>query len=237
LIASVPAVIYLSIPVSVPIVVTGYSVDVNITGDANQLPVLLSDNIESPGLMAYAVPLVRITVQNGLYVVPLSSRHYSLNSSDFFVTKTGEYMLVRLDEIPVEYVVGESRILPHVYDQRDNSQFDYFPIYRDAEIYYTLRVRGYYNITTVSMASMKGMITSNLKLIYAVKNGNRVLVQILIEGESVKLDETAIISTDKEFMNLLILNMKIAEVSTSINSRTEEPTAPFVFVQSSSFRE
>jgi len=234
LVCLIPLSIYSAIPVRVRVIVPAYSVGVVISANSANLPVLLSDQVESAERVGYAVPLVRIRVLNSSLTVPLSSRYTNLNSSEFFVSRTGEYLVVKFHVVPVEYVVGQGRFLPKTYDQMNNSQFDYFPIYRDAEIYYALTQKGYHNITTVSMNSLVGMMTSNVKLIYAVKDDYRILLQIRIEGETLKsTDETVIMSTDQESINMILLNLKTARISTSMYSRIEEPPIPFLFVRSS----
>jgi len=228
LLASLPIGVYLNMRIPVRVMVPAYSAEVLISPESANTRIMLSDELEG---LTYAVRLAKVVTTNSSFVAPLSSRLVSLNSSQFLVTWTGEYLVLRLHIVRVEYVVMGYRIRPLAYDQMNNSQFEYYSIYRDAEIYYALRLSGYSNITTLCMTSMNGMMTSNIKLTHAVKEDHHVLLQTKIEGETVKTDETIVESTDKELSNLLVLELNAAKISTHIEIKQEEPVAPFAILQ------
>jgi len=227
-----PSLLYMQTSVEVRVKAPAYRVKTSIRKDVGQIPVLLSDQIEGKKLMSYAVPVVKVTILNDSFVVPLCSRHLNLNSSNYLVKRTGDYVVVILEMIPVEVAVRVPRMQQMSYDQLSNPSFEHFSMWRDAEIYYALKVSEYENVTVITTSSLIGLQTSETKIFYAVKNGYRVLIQATVQGETIKSDYTAISSRDEKTAERLTLCITRAKVGTSLSLMTEEPATPFIFLTS-----
>jgi len=165
--------------------------------------------------------------------VPLSTRVANLNSTEFRVILTGEYVAIRFRKVPVEYSVNRVLFMPLDFDQLSNSEFEYLSIYRDVELYHLLWSKGYHNITTVSMSEARGTLMIQQKLVYATSGNKSVLVQVRIEGETVPLDYTTAVSRDENLLMDLRVVLDLAKVSTSYTALDQNPGTPFRVPQSS----
>ena len=217
------------VAVPVTIMVPGYSVMIRLVPFVGSgVPVLRSDEIEQNGLMKYAVPIVKVFAANISFTAPLSTRLYNQNSSAFQVQQTGYYELVALSVVPLKYQAAARLFTPVKYDQLSSSEFNYLPIYRDAELYYCMFVSGYSNITSLSISYTFATYTKEIKLIYGISSNNTVLIAIDREGDLVPLDSTTATSTDAQLLQLFEVTLSQAKVVTDYSSSVERPAPPFI---------
>lgn len=237
LLLSMPLVIYaFAAQKTVTILAPAYFVEVNELAKAN-LPsdsiCIVSEGAESLRIdRTYAIPLVSIESSNMSFISPLSSRFSSLNSTQFKVLETGDYLTIFLKKTYVETTVSTGLFQPVNYDQRNNVNFDYCGFFREAEIFYSLYHYGYENITALSITSLQGLITSIQKLIFATdETGSTVLINIVQRSETlIEEDRTSFVTLNEEFMNATIFLIRQTKSMTSYGQQIANPSTPFSFV-------
>jgi len=220
---------------TVTILAPAYFVEIDELAKSNlpsDIVYIVSEGAESLQIdKTYAIPLVSIESSNTSFISPLSSRFSSLNSTEFKVLETGNYLTITIQKTYVETTVSTWLFQPVNYDQRNNANFDYRGFFREAEIFYSLRHYGYCNITTLSVTSFSATITSIQKIIFAT-NATKgvVLINILQRSETIiEEDKTSFISLDEEFMNATLFLIKQTKAMTTFVQEVASCSAPFSF--------
>ena len=90
-----------------------------------------------------------------------------MNSSDFMVIMTGDYLLVEIAQVPVLAKLQVARFPPVSSDQLRNPTFGYVGIFRDAEVYYALYSSGYLEIVSLCTQSTSGTVWTTSKIVYS----------------------------------------------------------------------
>ncbi len=209
-----------------------YSVELSISTQA-QLPSnathIVSEEVETlkPAIL-YALPIVSVESSNSSFTGPLSRRLVSLNSTDFLVLETGDYLTIELQKITVETTVTASGFGGTTYNQTGNSAFDYLGFFRDGEIYYAFAKHGFSQVFALSLSSSIGEKSIVQKTLFASNaSGESAIVIVNIESDIMATDKTMLASTNEAFLNdttFLILQTKL---NTSIISSIGNVTEPF----------
>lgn len=217
------------------VLATGFVVKIDLR-TAAQLPenvkFIVSESMDSLQTEEfYAIPIVSVETQNASFEAPLSNRFISLNSSQFQVLTTENYLLLSLTRAVVEthvYVLWYKNV---EYDQTGNSVFDYKGFFREAEILYCLGKFGYANVTTLSTTNL-GEITSISKIIYAGnETGCSAMVTISWRSDIVvSEDVTCFVSQNKDFIEDAIFLIQQTKSGTRCTEDISNFTAPFRIV-------
>jgi len=190
-------------------------------------PVVLSDQVDLGSPRNYSVRIVRVTVGNSTYLAPLNSRYLRLNSSEFAVISTEYFLAVQLERRIIRISVMGEFYTPNVSDQTQNPDFAYYPVFRDAEIYYALYSLGYMRTVAFCQQISYGTSTKNTKQILATSSsGDRVLVTIAIDEDMFPPDSTLLQSLDSKAIEEIQNLLTQAKVATSMNSVVSQPSIP-----------
>ncbi|MEM2175462.1 MAG: hypothetical protein QXI58_07590 [Candidatus Micrarchaeia archaeon] len=179
--------------------------------------------------LTYIIPIVDIRTVNYSFSAPLNKRFSILNSSDFLVTYTGEYLVLKINKYPVEINVSSNVLFPLEYNQYNASHFKYQGFFREAELFFALYNHGYKNITTVTIFIPSITIQKIYKYIYAEKKENETtLISIYFSWESIpELDEITLITKDITLVNEIDFLIKQIKVITSLKVINTIPLPPF----------
>jgi hypothetical protein len=202
-----------------------YKVYVNVASVASG-STILSDQITFNSPSNYSIQLVRVSAGNLTYLAPLSSRYMRVNSSSFFVSSTRRFLVISVGMIPVRVSVSVPFYFPAQYDQTRNSEFGYYGIFRDAEIFYALYSSGYSEIFSLCEQTTSGTMTRDSKQIYAQAFSRRVLVSVSIEGETAPLDTTSIQSLDNDTVSTTQFLISQTKVDTDLSVSIGQPSVP-----------
>jgi hypothetical protein len=190
-------------------------------------PIILSDQIGFGSPRNYSVRIVKVTVGNLTFLAPLNSRYLRLNSSEFAVADTDSFLTVTVEMTAIRINVTETLISPARSDQTGNPDFTYYPLFRDAEIYFTMHTLDYLRIIVFCQHTSYGTLTKDAKQILAVTpNGERTLITIAIEGDMVPLDSTSVQSSDLTAISTIQNLLTQAKVDTSLSSVVSQPSIP-----------
>lgn len=221
----------------VVVLAPAYSVELDLFTET-QLPfdteVITSECMESLVVVDkfYAIPIVSIQSSNSSFEAPLSNRFIFINSSQFMVLKTGQYLVIRLTETHVETHV-RTTLIPRVdYNQTNNTHFDHRGFFREAEIFYCLEQFGYDQITTLSVTSLQGFITVVQKSIFAYNStGSTASVYIVRRSETgIIEDKTCFTSLNENFMSQTIFLIKQTKLMTTCIEEITNAIIPFRLV-------
>jgi hypothetical protein len=218
--------VYFSPRQTTAILVPVWRIDVEVT---RVVPVstILSDQMDRMKAQNVSIPLVVVRTANSSFVAPLNSRYLRVNSSDFQVMETGEFLTISLLLRPVEIRVSEPFYAHPQYDQTGNSMYAYLGLYRDAEIFYALHSSAYDRIFSICEQTVSGTITKNVKQIYAESPNRRLLITISIEGETIPLDYTTVESLDSVTASEISNLVQQARVGSPVETNLQQPPIPF----------
>lgn len=219
------------IPNEYLVVAPAYLIDLNIIPQ-NELPqnasIIYSEYMTSisPNKL-YAIPIVTIHIINFSFSSPLSNRFLSLNSSNFFVSKTGEYLIIFLKKIFVETTISFSSTGNISYNHKNDPTFNYMGFFRDAEIFYCLTKFGYNQTVALSISSIMSIDYSiQQKLIFSSRgddNYSLVTINLLLPYS----DETILCSTNEKYINETYFLIEQTKIITKITINPTNPNIPF----------
>jgi hypothetical protein len=222
----------LNIPIRLTALVPGWQVNVK-TIPAPVGPssiVHLSDQIESASPRQYLIPLVQITEGNQTLVAPLDSRLLSINSTNFLVKDTGNYLSVDITEVRILGAV-ETTLLGYIFSPNITSSeaFSYQGLFRDAEIYYSLYSFGYRTIISLCNRVDSNTISKIFKTIFAMSAaGQYAVVNIYVEWETTTLNDTTLFRSPDSRLNRGITELiSLAKINTDFHVELTEPPIPF----------
>lgn len=152
----------------------------------------------------------------------------SLNSTDFLVSETGNYLTIELRKITVETTVKASGLGKTTYNQTGNSAFDYLGFFRDGEIYYAFAKHGFNQVFALSLSSSMGEKSIVQKTLFSSDVfGGSALVIVNVESDIMATDNTMLASTNEDFLNEATFLLQQTKLNTSITSGVGNATEPF----------
>jgi hypothetical protein len=224
--------VLLNVPHQTLIAAPAYLVELSVT-PKTQLPsnstIITSEEVESLQPMKfYAIPIVSVESLNGSFAGPLSRRLEFLNSTNFLVSETGNYLTMELRKITVETTVSAFGLKKTEYDQTGNSAFDYLGFFRDGEIYYAFVQHGFNQIFAFSLSSSAGEKSIDQKTLFSSNgSGESALVMVNIQSDIFAIDNTMLISTNEAFLNEATFLIQQTKLNTKITQSISNATAPF----------
>lgn len=186
----------------------------------NELPpkveIFTADELEGTIATSYAIRLVNIDTKSTSFSAPERNRYHLVESEEFRVSETGEYLLINLNEGPdIEKIFWVNPRRSRMdYDQTENPQFDYFILSIEAEIYYNLHVFGYENLITFSNSDISG----KQKMIHA-SGAQRDNVKI----EPLFANQISIITLNKELSENMEFLLGQTKLWITVESKTQDP--------------
>jgi hypothetical protein len=227
----VSGIITTQIPKSQLVVAPAYFTDVQIL-PKDQLPANIeftfSEDMESISVnKSYAIPIVRVQTSNISFLAPISHRLVSLNSSNYIVSETSDYLSFNLKKCYIEITLSGSSFGNISYHQENNACFDYIGFSRDAEILYELAQFGYNQTIIFSDSSAQGLDQTTQQKLFFSDGENSSNVLITINKVRPLTDTTSIYSDNQAFTNQTTFLIQQTKVVTTIANDSTIPQIPF----------
>ena len=225
------------VPHQALIAAPAYSVELSFA-TKTQLPsnatIITSEEVESlQPMKLYAIPIVSVESLNSSFTGPLSRRLESLNSTNFLVSETGNYLIIELRKVTVETTVSASGLGSTTYNQTGNSAFDYLGFFRDGEIYYAFAQHGFNQVFALSLSSSVGEKSIAQKTLFSSKgSGQSALVVVNIQSDIFATDNTMLTSANEDFLNEAIFLIQQTKLNTGITQSISNATEPFYVLDS-----
>lgn len=223
----------LIIPQTVSVLVPVYSYDIECVSNTDlpfDVTLITSDEMENLIVgKNYAFPIVKVKHSNETFKAPLNDRFVNLNSSQFEVFETGDFILFSIKKIFAETTVKTSIINKINYNMSDEKSFQHFGFYRDAEIIYSLASNGYENVVSLTKSSMQGLILVAQKTFIATgQNDDSISIYLIRKSETAIIeDSTYLISLDEEIMKQISFLIEQTKINTECIPQKTTPT--FIF--------